>query len=63
MAKHWIQKATKKMKENGTKGSFTRAATERGETTRELDENIQAHPDKYSKSLRKKDQFFHNVVK
>ncbi len=62
MAYKWVQKSRERMKRKGTAGSFTRAAARRGKTTRELDQAIQAHPENYSPALRKKDNWFHNVV-
>lgn len=61
MAK-WIQAATEKMEEKGTKGSFRRIAHRMGKSTKEAAATITAHPDEYSEAKRKKAQFAKNVM-
>jgi hypothetical protein len=52
MADHWMQNASKRMKEKGTEGSFTRIAEEHGRTVHQealADENA---PGKVGKKAR-----------
>lgn len=63
MAKHWIQKAARSMKERGTEGSFSRAAAKRGESTEEFADKVHSNPDEYSPKMRKKANFARNVAK
>lgn len=60
---HWIQKATKRMKEKGTEGSFTRIAHRMGKSTKAAANYIHAHPDDFSAATRKKANFARNVAK
>jgi SOS-response transcriptional repressor LexA len=63
MAK-WIQKATKRMEEKGTKGSFTRWAHAHGfDSPKAAASHVMAHKDKYSSSIVKKANFAKNVSK
>ena len=62
MAK-WIQQASKRMKEKGTTGSFTRIAKRMGMSTEAAAGKIMAHKDRYPASTVKKANFAKNVSK
>lgn len=62
MAK-WIQHATKRMEEKGTKGSFTRWAKSHGMGVQQAAKHVMAHKDKYSSAIVKKANFARNVAK
>lgn len=61
--KDWIGEATEKMKAKGTEGSFSKAAKEHGETTKEYADQVLAKGSDASKKMKKKAQFARNVSK
>lgn len=61
MAKKWIQAATKKMEQKGTKGSFSRTAKKAGMGTGAYASHVLAS-DTASPKMKKKAQFAKNVM-
>ena len=61
MAKKWIQAATKKMEQKGTKGSFSKAAKKAGKSTSAFATSVLANPSA-SPKMKKKAQFAKNVM-
>ncbi len=61
--KDWIGKATDKMKKKGTVGSFSKAAKEHGETTKEYADQVLAKGSDASKKMKQKANFARNVSK
>ena len=59
----WIGEATEKMKAKGTEGSFSEAAKEHGETTKEYADQVLAEGSDASKKMKQKAQFARNVSK
>jgi len=60
--KKWAQKATKKMEEKGTVGSFTTVAHKAGyDSPLEYAKHVMAAPDEFSPSTVKKANFAKNV--
>lgn len=62
MASKWIQAATDKMEEKGTKGSFRRIARRMGKSTGEAARHVMAHKEDYPSSTVKKANFARNVA-
>ncbi len=62
MAKHWIQKATDKMKKKGTVGSFSAAAKKAGKSTSAMASSVLKSGSGASGAMRKKAQFAKNVM-
>lgn len=58
----WIQAASKKMEEKGTKGSFTRIANKMGMSTKEAASHIMANKEDYPAKTVKKANFARNVI-
>lgn len=63
MAGKWIQSATERMKEKGTKGSFTKIAAKMGMSTGAAAKKIMADKKDYSSATVKKANFARNVSK
>mgnify|MGYP006406654769 FL=1 len=61
MADKWIQKATDRMKEKGTVGSFSAAAKRADKSTGAYAREVLANPDDFSDTTRKRAQFAKNV--
>lgn len=61
-AEKWIQKATKRMKEKGTEGSFSGAAARAGMSTSAYAQKVLKDP-KASSAMKKKANFARNVGK
>lgn len=61
-AEKWIQKATKRMKEKGTEGSFSRAAAQAGMSTSAYARKVLSDPNA-SPAMKKKANFARNVAK
>jgi len=59
----WIGKATDKMKKKGTVGAFSKAAKERGETTKEYADQALAKGSTASKKTKERARFARNVSK
>ena len=59
----WIQKATQKMKEKGTKGSFSDAAKRAGRSTEEEEAHVLAPGSHASTKMKRKANFARNVAK
>ena len=62
MPSKWIQSATSKMEEKGTKGSFRRIAKRMGMSTHEAAAHIMANKDDYPAGTVKKANFARNVA-
>ena len=63
MAKQWIQKAAKRMRERGTEGTLTAAAKRRGMTAMQFARYIKAHPEDFSGLWKKRAAFALNANK
>lgn len=63
MAKHWIQKAVRKMQKKGTVGSFSAAAKKAGKSTQAYASKVLKKGSKASAAMKKKAQFAKNVAK
>ena len=63
MAKNWIKKATEKMKEKGTVGSFSKAAKKAGKSTSAYATQVLKKGSKASPEMKKKANFAKNVGK
>lgn len=63
MAKHWMQKASDRMKQKGTEGSFTRIAKRMGMSTKQAANHIMANKGDYPASTVKKANFAKNATK
>jgi len=61
MPKKWIQKATDRMKEKGTVGSFSAAAKRADKSTGSYAREVLANPGDFSETTRKRAQFAENV--
>ena len=61
MPKKWIQKATDRMKEKGTVGSFSAAAKRADKSTGSYAREVLANPGDFSGTTRKRAQFAENV--
>ena len=61
MADKWIQKATDRMKEKGTVGSFSAAAKRADKSTGAYAREVLANPGDFSPTTRKRAQFAKNV--
>lgn len=59
----WIQKATKSMKRRGTVGSFSKAAKDRGMSTKEFANKVMSNKESYSPAMVKKANFAKNVAR
>ncbi len=60
--KKWAQKASKRMEEKGTKGSFTKMASRAGyDSPLEYARHVMAAPEKYSPEKVKKANFAKNI--
>ena len=63
MAKHWIQKAVRKMKKKGTVGSFGAAAKRAGMSTSAYASKVLSKKSHASAAMKKEAQFAKNVAK
>ena len=61
MPNKWIQKATDRMKEKGTVGSFSAAAKRADRSTASYAREVLANPGDFSGTTRKRAQFAENV--
>jgi hypothetical protein len=61
MAKHWIQKAVKKMKKKGTVGSFTAAASRAGMGVQAYANKVLSKKSHASAAMKKKANFARNA--
>lgn len=57
----WIQRATSKMADKGTKGSFRKIASRMGDSTEEAADKIMDNKDDYSSSTKKKANFVRSL--
>lgn len=60
--KKWMQKASKKMEQKGTKGSFSAAAKKAGKTSLEFAKKVLASKTA-SSAMKKKANFARNVIR
>ena len=58
----WIQSATKSMKRRGTVGTFSKAAKDKGMSTKEFANKVMSNKENYSPAMVKKANFAKNVA-